>query len=84
MHTLTIGDELTSNEGRVVSLFRVTVSYLGETSTHYVMAQSEDGAMSQARCARKVAIYNGPVGPVETIAQQIPFLVEGWGRTQFG
>ncbi len=55
-----------------LGLYCVTRSDTRYTATYHVLAESEEGAISQANCGKR-----------EITAKRIPFLIRSWGSCPF-
>lgn len=72
-------------------LFKVLMVYPDKEgkdvlTTDFVIAESAQSAIDQARCARKIATYNEKPFKEEqlaTMATRLPMLLEGWGDARF-
>ena len=61
-------------------LFKVT---LANASEHYVLAESEDGAISQASCASGLSFDEQKKLEEGATAVRLPFRIRGWSSTEF-
>lgn len=67
-------------------LWGVLVKWAFGSSTVYVLAATAEDAISQARCSLSLESHKVSElveASMQTEAQRIPFLIRGWGSTNF-
>jgi len=71
---------------QALALYGVVLTTPWGTETYHVIAESEEGATDQARCAAQLESYR--VTPetealISATARRLPLIIRGWSRNRF-